>query len=188
MLERNIEMRYRNLLGNEKTKELLDKLRLQYCKQEFMKLVMGPMDSNLGNTALILTNNGNPETPDIDISPAYDLDLSFNVAKELSASQKMDLLKTGDGQMANINSFIQEFKDLLGFKEFLTEFYEKIESRHAANEIVADAYQRTNFKFFYENDEKYLSFLNQRFEQVRNAYRECYTNGKGDEENEAILE
>ena len=188
MMESNIKMRYKNLLSPEKMQELLDKLKLQYCKQEFMKLVIGPMDCNLGNTALILTNNDDKEVPEINLSPAYDLDLSFNLAQIMSSKGSMSVMETSDGKVANINSFIKEFKDVSGFEEFLSEFYRKIENINASREIVDDAIDRTNFTFFIENSEQYIGFLNERFEQVRKAYRETFIDEKGDEEHEAILE
>lgn len=188
MMKSNIEMRYKNLLGEEKTQELLDKLRLQYCRQEFMKLAIGPMDCNLGNTALVLTSKVEQCAPEIDISPAYDLDLSFNIAQSLSSKGNMSLMKTNDGRTANIKSFINEFKDVSGFKEFIADFYKRIEDRHAANEIVANAFEKTNFTFFNENSTRYIDFLNDRFEQVMEAYRETFIESKGDEENEAVLE
>ena len=188
MMESNISIRYRKLLSQDKIQKLLDKLKLQYCKQEFMKLVIGPMDCNLGNTALILTNNDDKEIPEIDLSPAYDLDLSFNLAQIMSSKGNMSVMETSDGKDANINSFVSEFKDIPGFEEFLAEFYKKIEEKNAPSEIVAKAIDRTNFTYFRENSEQYIGFLNDRFEQVRKAYREAFLQSRGDEENETVLE
>ena len=188
MMESNIEMRYKNILGNEKTRELLDKLRLQYCRQEFMKLVIGPMDCNLGNTSLLLTSKAGQDVPEIDISPAYDLDLSFNVAQNLASNGNMRLMKTSDGKSANIHALIEDFREIPGFKDFLDYFYRRIDNKTVANEIVGNAYEKTNFQFFSENAEQYIDFLNNRFEQVREAYRAIFLESRGDDENEAILE
>lgn len=188
MMERNILMRYKNFLGKKELNELLDKLRLQYLKQEFIKLVIGPMDCNLGNTALLLTNNPNQNMPQIDLSPAYDLDISFNVSLELVEKGQMEVLRTLDGKTASINSFIQEFKDISGFRDFLQEFYEKIQNKSVAKTIVDNAYEKTNFHFFEENSLKYIEFLNERFKQVREACKNLIPENKGVDQSETVLE
>ena len=188
LIESNIEMRYKNIIGIEKTQKIIDKLKLQYCKQEFMKLVIGPMDCNLGNTALLFTHKEGQSLPDIDISPAYDLDLSFNTAKNLSLKGYMSLMETSDGKPATISSFIKEFKYLQGFREFLEGFYKKIENRATVNEIVGMAYGKTNFGYFSENAERYIDFMNDRFKQVREACKENIFERRGDDKREAILE
>ena len=97
--------------------QLINKISLQFCIQSFIKLLIGPMDDNLGNTAIVLTHNGS--IPSIDIAPAYDLDISFNVENELKNNKKIDEIKDKNDNPSTIKSFINEFKDIPGFKEFL---------------------------------------------------------------------
>ena len=188
LMENNILMRYKKQLGEEKTEKLLDKLKLQYCKQEFLKQLIGPMDSNLSNTALVLTNEDNSEVPEIDLSPAFDLDLSFNIAEHLFRDNNMDLITSSNGEKGSLHGLVNEFKNIKGFKEFLYEVNEKINSEDLSNKIVQDTYNRTNMSYFKEHANGYTIFLNKRFREFQKIYDRLVKKEIGENDNEIVLE
>ena len=188
VIKRNLEMRYKNIIDNEKMQKLLEKVELQYCRQEFFKLLIGPMDSNPSNTALVLTSKKNEDIPDIDISPAFDLDLSFNVAEELSKIDEMNIVKNDRGETESLEGFIEEFKNIKGFEEFLESFYEKAKIEDISNIIVDMAYNKTNYDFFLQHSKEYKDFLNRRFDKIRRIYREQKNRNEGDKADEIVLE
>lgn len=165
--------RYRDKMNDYDFYKMINRVQLQFCIQSFMKLLIGPMDDNLGNTAIILTQNNSP-VPNIDISPAYDLDLSFNVAQEMASNHRMHQIKDFDGNPSTIKSLINEFKDIPGFKDFLDNFVSKLVSTNASKTILDNTYQRTNLSFFKERENSYMLFLNNRFLEVLNAYKDTY--------------
>ena len=147
------------------------------------------MDSNITNTALVLTSNDVRQVPDIDISPAYDLDLSFNISKELSLNGKMNELNGIDGQHVNLKTFIQEFIDVCGFDTFLSDFYRKILDTSVPNQIIKIAIEKTNFDFLKENNSQYISFLKSRFQEVKKVYEDIFMNNRGgNNKHETVLE
>lgn len=145
MLENNIKMRYSTLLNTEDLNTLVKKLKLQYCKQEFVKRVIGPMDANLTNTSIILTTSGEDEVPEINIAPAYDLDLSFNAADEAYKMQNMYILKCNNDK-SDINSLMSEFSKIDGFTEFVKECTDKIKQDNICKNILQEAYEQTRYK------------------------------------------
>ena len=169
---KTITNRYRKDMNDTDYQQLINKISLQFCIQSFIKLLIGPMDDNLGNTAIVLTHNGS--IPSIDIAPAYDLDISFNVANELASGDRMHQILDFNGNPSTITSLINEFKDIPGFKEFLDSFVNKLISRNVSKEIMDDVYKRTNLSFFKDREDRYTLFLNNRFLEVLNTYRSIY--------------
>ena len=129
---------------------------------------------------MIITNGEDSKIPQIGISPAYDLDVSFNLAQELSTYGGLYVLKTDSGELANISAFIQEFQDVPDFKQFLTSIYNKIQRDSVAEEIVYRAYKDTKFNYFSKNHMRYITFLKNRFEQIRICYEKTFMKDKGE--------
>ena len=75
---------------------------------------------------------------------------------------------------------MDEFKDVPGFKKFIDGMLGRINNSNASKEIVENAYRRTGFGIFEAKEgRKYESFLNKRFDLLKQAYRETYTQGQG---------
>ena len=165
--------RYKKNMTDTEFNKLIEKIQLQFCIQSFLKLLIGPVDINSGNTALVLTHNGT-SVPSIDISPAYDLDISFNVSYELDDGDNLSQLRDANGKFSTIMSLVKEFKDIPGFKDFLTKFVKTKLKHNIAKEVLDDVYKRTNLSFFREKETSYTHFLNQRFIEVLEAYKTVY--------------
>lgn len=174
ILKDNLQVRYGNKMDEKEFQKMIEKIQLQYCIQTFLKLLIGPMDINFGNTAIILTHENGSFVPSIDIAPAYDLDISFNIATELVENNMLDQVKDIDGNPSTIMSLVKEFKDISGFKDFLTNFVKIITNYDVSEKILDNVYQRTNLDFFKEKKETYVSFLNKRFIEALMAYRNVF--------------
>lgn len=176
----SLTKRYKDKMNDIDFQKMINRVQLQFCIQSFMKRLIGPMDDNFGNTAIVLTHN-NSSVPNVDISPAYDLDLSFNVADEMARNNRMHQTRAFDGNPSTISSLINEFKDIPGFKVFLDNFVSKLVSVNVSKTILDDVYERTNLSFFKEKENNYMYFLNNRFLEVLNTYRNIYLTEVTDE-------
>lgn len=181
LLKDNLVLRYKEKMDADSFQILIEKIQLQYCIQSFMKLLIGPMDINLGNTAIVLTHENNSSLPSIDISPAYDLDISFRIADELMINNKLEQVCDVNGNPSTIMSLVAEFKDIPGFKEFLEGVVKKILSHDIPKELLDDVYRRTNLEFFKEKRESYILFLEKRFIEVIHAYQNVFLANKENE-------
>jgi len=181
LLKDNLALRYKEKMDADSFQILIEKIQLQYCIQSFMKLLIGPMDINFGNTAIVLTHENNSNIPSIDISPAYDLDISFRIADELMINNKLEQVCDANGNSSTIMSLVAEFKDIPGFKEFLEDVVKKISSHDIPKEVLDDVYRRTNLEFFKEKRESYILFLEKRFIEVLHAYQNVFLANKEDE-------
>ena len=181
IIKNNLALRYKNKMHNEVFQQLIEKIELQYAVQTLLKQLIGPMDTNFGNTGIILTHEDNSSFPFIDIAPAYDLDISFNVAKELKESNNISQVEDLNGEPVTISSLMSEFKNILGFKEFVEGAIQKISSNDVALEILDDVHERTNFTFFEERKVSYANFLNERFKELLTAYKNIFYEEKIDE-------
>lgn len=183
LIKSNIFMRYRRAMEEENLNSIINKLKFQYSKQALLKRIIGLKDEKLGNIGIILTTNTNEsQIPEVDISPAFDLDLSFNFAEECEMAQK----HTDSGEV-DIRSFIKEFANTNGFREFVESIVRKVRNEDlAAETIINNAYNASKAKFFIdENNRKdYSDFLKARFRETRQAYNEIYirSDKKGEDE------
>ena len=169
LIEKNIKYRYKKLMGEEKYRKLEDKLRLQYYKQAFIKRIIGLKDEKLDNNGIVLTTTGvEMDLPEIDIAPAFDLDLSFNFGNDT----KMIVLKA-QNKKTDMNSIINEFVEIKGFKEFLKTVYDKIKDEDQAIEtIIENSYNASKANYFKnpEDVERYREFLKEKFTQIKQVY------------------
>ena len=136
-------------LSPDEVSSLNKKVKLQYAVQETLKCLICSMDQNLRNTSLIVTEGENGRIEDINVSPAYDLDLSFNLGEEmLNGLPKNEILyrTTQDGKI-DLVSIINEFKSVDGYKEALQEMKNKLNDNYI-NEILDIAYEETKVYMF----------------------------------------
>lgn len=190
LLEDNIRIRYKNNIGEEEYNKLINKLKMQYIRQAFLKKVIGLGDEKLENIGIVLTTNGDEmKVPDIDISPAFDLDMSFDLAEE----RKMRRIPTKNGQ-TDIKSFIEEFSHFDGFKEFMNMITRKIEEEETVIETILDkSYEVSKANYFIQEDARrnYKNYLRTRFRETKEAYQEIFIESERKEvkdDTEAILE
>ena len=181
LLKDNLALLYKDKMDPESFQLMMEKIQLQYCIQAFLKLLIGPMDINFGNTAIVLTHENNSNLPSIDISPAYDLDISFRIADELITNDKLEQVPDINGNPSTIMSLVLEFKDITGFKEFLEGVVKKISSNDISKELLDDVYRRTNLEFFKKKRESYILFLEKRFREVLHAYQNVFLANMEDE-------
>ena len=103
-------------LDNDKASELCKKVKLQYAVQETLKCLICSMDENLGNTSLVVTEDKDGKIEDINISPAYDMDLSFNLGEEVlrGLSPREVLYRTAINGKTDLSSIMHDFSELEG--------------------------------------------------------------------------
>lgn len=173
LLEDNMKIRYKNIMDENKFNNLIKKLKLQYSKQEFIKKIIGLRDEKIENMGIVLTTNGEEmEVPQIDISPAFDLDMSFDIAEET----KMVKFQTDNGK-TDIKSFIEEFREIEGFTEFLSSIVNKIKNEdEVIQEIIDKSYEISKAKYFKDesNRRDYSNYLKARFKETKQAFNELY--------------
>ncbi len=132
VIEETVIKKYGNKMPKQKLDEICNKLKLQYTTQETIKKLIKSMDENLRNTSIIITESDNGEISDINISPAYDLDLSFLLGEEMisgDCSNQMFYRTTRDGK-TDLQSIVKEFNEIPGYKEKMQEFVQKFNGNY----------------------------------------------------------
>ena len=161
--------------SKEKTIEISEKLKLQYVVQETIKSLICNMDENLGNTSFISTKDKEGNIADINISPAYDLDISFALGEEMQKSignvNKINRV-TKDGKN-DLKSIIQEFELINGYKEKMQEIMQKFQNGYI-DKIFNIAYEFTKIEIFKSKElkQKYSGFLMRRIALFKEACKE----------------
>ena len=180
LLEGNIRIRYKNSMDEKEYNELIKKLELQYSKQAFIKKIIGLGDEKIGNLGIVLTTSGEEmEIPQIDMSPAFDLDMSFNIADEANMYRI-----TTDNEKNDIKSFVEEFKKVDGFSDFITNVINIMKKEdELIDDIINKSYEVSKAKYFKDEDNitNYKNYLKARFQETRQAYNELYLENRGEE-------
>jgi len=164
-------------LSPDKVSLLNKKIKLQYAVQETLKCLVFSIDQNLRNTSLIVTEGENGIIEDINVSPAYDLDLSFNLGEEmLNAVPENEILyrTTQDGKI-DLTSIINEFKSIEGYKETLQEMKNKLNGDYI-NQIFDIAYDETKVNMFNNKElrDRFGNFIMRRVAIFKEAYKEVF--------------
>lgn len=189
LLGENINIRYKNSMSEEEYNKLIHKLKMQYIKQAFLKKVIGLADEKLENIGVVITTSGEEmETPRIDISPAFDLDMSFDLADESG----MRRIHTSNGQ-TDIKSFVEEFAGFDGFREFMDVVTRKMEDEETVVETILDkTYEASKATFFMKEESRrdYKEYLRTKFRETKEAYQDIFIKPEreGKDDTEAILE
>ena len=159
----------------DKSSMISKKMKLQYAVQETLKCLICSMDENLRNTSIVVTKGENGEIEDMNISPAYDLDLSFNLGEEMlkGIPESQVLYRTTENGKTDLVSIINEFKSIEGYKEALQEIKNKLNNNYIDN-IFDIAYEESGISRFNERDmrEKYGSFIMRKVAEFKEACRE----------------
>ncbi len=168
-------------LPESKSLALCKKVELQYAIQETLKCLICVADENLGNTALIVKQGENGEIEDINISPAYDLDLSFNIGEEMlkGIPQSMITYRTTKDGKTDLQAIIAEFKDIEGYKEAMQAIQNKFNGSYI-NEIFDIAYQEAKVDVFNEKEfrDRFGSFIMRRVASFKEALKETANKDK----------
>lgn len=168
---------------SERTNEICKKLRLQYAVQETLKKLIKSMDENLGNTSIVITENEEGEMKDINISPAYDQDLSFLLGEEILGNGISNNIfyRTTDNGNVDLTSIINEFQEIPGYTEKLQEFVGRLQGNYI-DQIINIAVESTGVPAFNRREikDKFGSFIMRRVAE----FKEIYNNlGKQRDEN-----
>jgi len=160
---------------DETKKKIFEKIKLQYAVQETLKKLVFSMDENLGNTSVIETKDGNGKIVDINISPAYDLDLSLNLGEDMmnKLNTAHIFFRTTEDGKNDLKSLIQEFKSIPGYSNKVQEFVGKLNGNYL-DEIFDIAYEHTGIEKFRKEEFKknYSSFIMRRVALFKEACRE----------------
>ena len=157
--------------------QLIKKVQLQYAVQETLKCLICSMDQNLGNTSIVVTEGENGQIEDANISPAYDIDLSFNLGEEMlkGVPETQVLYRTTQDDKIDLVSLINEFKDIEGYKETLQNIKAKLDGNYI-DQIFDMAYEDTRIEKFNDKSirEKYGNFLMRRVAAFKEACRTTF--------------
>lgn len=135
-IEETIRKNYGEEFTEEQMNAIIDKLKLQYATQITLKKLIFDVDRNLGNISVVITENEEGKVEDINISPAYDFDLSFLVGEELEHKEEIKRSyaqnKTDDKNIAtDLKSVMQEFKFLVpGYQEKMNRLVDKFSGNY----------------------------------------------------------
>ena len=157
--------------------ELIKKVKLQYAVQETLKCLICSMDQNLGNTSIVIKQDENGQIEDANISPAYDIDLSFNLGEEMlrGIPETQVLYRTTQDGKIDLASLINEFKDIEGYEEVLQNIRGKLNENYI-DQIFDMAYEDTRIEKFNDKNmrEKYGNFLMRRVAIFKEACRTTF--------------
>ena len=98
--------------------------------------------------------------------------MSFDIAEET----KMVKFQTDNGK-TDIKSFIEEFREIEGFTEFLSSIVNKIKNEdEVIQEIIDKSYEISKSKYFKDesNRRDYSNYLKARFKETKQAFNELY--------------
>lgn len=161
-------------LSPERKLALIKKLKLQYAVQETLKSLICSMDQNLGNTALVVKEE-NGEIEDINISPAYDLDLSFALGEEMLTGipETRVLYRTTQEGKNDLVSIMNEFKSIEGYKEALEKIKNKLKDNYI-DKIFDIAYEEAKVNALNSKKlrDRYGNFIMRRVAIFKEACKE----------------
>lgn len=161
-------------LPPDKVSSICKKLKLQYAVQETLKCLVCSMDQNLRNTSLIVIEGEDGRIEDINISPAYDLDLSFNLGEEMlqGLPQNEVVYRTTQDGKIDLVSIINEFKSIEGYKEALQGIKNKLNNNYI-DQIFDIAYQESRVDMFNNKEfrDKFGNFIMRRVATFKEACR-----------------
>ncbi len=162
-IEETIRKKYGKELSEEQLNNICDKLKLQYATQETIKKLIKSIDENLGNTSIVVTENQEGKVQDINISPAYDIDLSFLIGEEMlnnDYSNRIMHRTTKEGK-TDLKSLVQEFSMTVpGYKEKTDELASKFNGNYV-DQILDIAYDMSGVRTFKDRTikEKFGGFI-----------------------------
>lgn len=130
--------------------------KFEFLKQEFLAKLIGLKDQSLSNSPIIVSVDKNG-IKHVREAPMFDFDYSFHIGEK---SDNLPVRKCDNGRI-DIGSFIEQYKDYPGFKEFVKKSLDSIDM----DRIFRQIYEDTGIKMFedYQNDEvlnKFKSFVN----------------------------
>jgi len=149
----------------------IEQAKIDFLKQEFMAKIIGLKDQSSDNSPVIISTDdtGNKH---VRIAPMFDFDYSFHIGEELDYM----LVRKCDNGKTDIASFIEQYKDYPGFKEFAIASIGKLDMKRVFERI----YEKTGNTEFrdYENNEemmKFVNYVNRNVEQAREIIAKVYT-------------
>jgi hypothetical protein len=152
-----------------------EKIKSQYAIQETLKKIICSMDENLGNTSLLIKSNKDG-TKTVNLSPAYDMDLSFNLGKEILKGDYTNRIfyRTAENGSNELTDIFNEFcENIPEYKEEITCIINKFKGDYISK-IFEIAYNNTNVSSFKKDNikDEYGSFLNTRIAEVKQLLKQ----------------
>lgn len=155
------------------TNEICSKLKLQYAVQETLKKLIKSMDENLGNTSIVITENEEGKMIDINISPAYDQDLSFLLGEEILGNGISNNIfyRTTDNGDVDLASMMNEFQGISGYREKMQEFVGRFQGNYI-EQILNMASESSGVPAFESREfrDKFGSFIMRRVAEFKEIY------------------
>ena len=114
----------------------IERIKLDFLKQEFVAKIIGLGDQHSDNTGIITDNDS--EIP-VRLAPMFDLDFSFFIQK--AARLNTRIANNGED---NIESLIEQYKNYPGFISFVRKSLNVID----IDKVFANIYENTGIKAF----------------------------------------
>lgn len=172
-IQETVIRKYHKELTEEELRKLCNKLKLQYAIQETIKKFISSMDENLGNTSIVITQDSERKMIDLNISPAYDLDLSFALGEEILGADYTNQIfyRISNNGKTDLTSMINEFKNIIGYEEKINQILNKLSDNYA-EKILNIAYNNSKVEAFNNKAlrEKYTSFLMAKVAELKAAW------------------
>jgi len=176
MIASELDVLTENLALRKFSEKEIEKAKFEFLKQEFLAKIIDLKDQKPDNSPLILSVDKNGERH-VRLAPMTDYDYSFHVVPEyLTLSQR----RCNNGK-ADIASFIEQYKDYPGFKEFVKRCISEFDMKKVYEQIYKDI---GNPKFKdYENDEEMISFIEfaeNNMKKAKETFDKLYREERGD--------
>ena len=160
----------------DKIEKQIKEIKISYAIQETLKEFICSIDQNLGNTSLIITKKNDGEE-EITLSPAYDMDLSFNMGYKLlhlhGDKNNNKFYRTTQNGSTTLKDIVEEFSSTVpGYIEKLGEIISKLDSNYV-DQILNIAYKNSGAKYFKSESARnnYSSILIRRVAELKHAFQ-----------------
>lgn len=138
-----------------------EQIRKEFIKQSFFNRFVKQADENNHNWGLLVDEFDKTAR----MAPVYDLDCCCEMGKRGTHTRKTD-----DGGIVSLDSFMNQYKDEVWFREYVEKLMERLDIERA----FFDAKEETNFDIPEEYKEKYRDYFSIRKRELQEAYHKVY--------------
>lgn len=115
------------------TPEVIEKIKMDFLKQEFLAKMIGLRDQKADNCGFVISVDEKWKR-NIKIAPMFDFDFSFHIAQGFNALS----VRQCDNGGIDIGSLIEQYKDYPGFLEFANQAIRSLDMKNVFTHIYRD--------------------------------------------------
>jgi len=175
-ISNEMEKMTQNLVLRKFEKQEIEKVKLDFLKQEFLSKLIDLKDQKPDNSPLIISLDENGERH-VRLAPMTDYDYSFYIMPRHSKLPQ----RMCDNGKTDIGSFIEQYKNYPGFKEFVKKCLCAFDMKKVYEQIYEDT---GNPKFKdYENDAEmvaFIEFAENNIKKAKETFDRVYKEERGD--------